>query len=41
MSAFSLVKGEEEFTIKILKPTSSVSPDAKVEIPIQVGMFDD
>jgi hypothetical protein len=41
MSAFSLVKGEEEFTIKILKPTSSVSPDATVEIPIQVGLFDD
>jgi len=41
LAAFSLVKGEEEFTIKILKPTSSVAPDARIEIPIQVGHFDD
>jgi hypothetical protein len=41
LSAFSLVKdGNEGFSIKILKPTSTVSPDAQVEVPILVGTFD-
>jgi len=41
LSAFSLnKKGDEGFSIRIMKPTSSVKPDEKVEIPIQIGIFD-
>jgi len=41
LSAFSLhQKGNEGFSIRIMKPTSSVKPDEKVEIPIQVGVFE-
>jgi len=40
LSAFQLErKGDEGFTIKIMKPTSSIPPDAKIEIPIQHGFF--
>jgi uncharacterized protein YkwD len=41
LSAFQLQRqGDEGFTIKIMKPTSSIPPDAKVEIPIQHGFFE-
>jgi hypothetical protein len=41
-AAFNLTRdGNEGFSIKILRPTSSVAPDAKVEIPIQVGNFNE
>jgi len=43
LSAFNLERnGEDGFTIKIMKPTSTVKPDAKTEIPIQIGShYDD
>jgi len=41
LSAFQLErKGDEGFSIKIMKPTSSIPPDAKIEIPIQHGFFE-
>jgi len=41
LGQFNLVReGDDGFSIKILKPTSSVAPDQKVEIPIQKGTFD-
>jgi len=40
LDKFSLVsQGDEGFSVKIAKPTSSVAPDAKVEIPIQHGIM--
>jgi len=41
LDKFSLVsQGDEGFSVKVARPTSTVAPDAKVEIPIQVGMLD-
>jgi len=40
LSAFRVQREADGFVLKVIKPTSSVDPTAKIEIPIQEGSFD-
>jgi len=40
LSAFRIERDADGFSVKVIKPTSSVDPNAKIELPIQEGEFD-